>query len=183
MASTYRAFLEKIGGVSSSQYKGNVGEIFWNPTSGDLRLSDSVTSGGIPLTASSNGVQSRSTTATVTATNVPATEIQNIEIVGHKGYVLFSITANKACRVRIYKDNASRTADADRLEGVSPSANSGVIAEAVFTGSQTIKYSPGLFGYNDDDPISTNIPVAVTNKTSGTTDIDIQVNILQTEQQ
>ena len=43
---TYRLFAEKLGGRTSSQFIGNEGEIFYDPTTNSLRISDGSTMGG-----------------------------------------------------------------------------------------------------------------------------------------
>ena len=47
----YRMFLEKLGGSDPTQFIGDLGEIFYDPTTGVLRVSDGVTKGGIILGA------------------------------------------------------------------------------------------------------------------------------------
>lgn len=49
----YRALNEKLGGRNVSEYVGNVGELFWDPDTGNLRISDGVTVGGISVAESS----------------------------------------------------------------------------------------------------------------------------------
>jgi|TARA_A200000159_G_scaffold143128_1_gene147157 hypothetical protein len=51
---TYSAFLTKLGGNNPETYIGLKGEIFWNPDTGGLRLSDGVTPGGNEVTLSGN---------------------------------------------------------------------------------------------------------------------------------
>lgn len=181
MASTYRFSTANLGGNNPAKYIGNEGEIFWNPKSGSLRLSDGTTVGGVDVTGLSNGFQARNNTPSDSVLGIANGATSNVDLVGQKGYVLFSITANKACRVVVYTDSASRTADAGRVQGVAPSTNSGVIAEAVFTGENTVHFSPGLFGYNNESSPTTTIPVAVTNNTGAECDIAIELSILKLE--
>lgn len=51
MGVTNRFFLEKLGGSTVSQFIGNEGEMFFDPKTGVLRVSDGVTPGGIILGA------------------------------------------------------------------------------------------------------------------------------------
>jgi len=44
-----RMFLEKLGGSDPTQFIGDAGELFYDPTTGFLRISDGVTPGGILL--------------------------------------------------------------------------------------------------------------------------------------
>ena len=130
------------------------------------------------------GLATRSDTTTVTSSSIAdAATDSGVNITGFKSYALYSITANKACWIRIYDSAASRTADiaANRTQGVDPAPNAGVIAEAVFTQSGTVKFTPGVFGFNDESTPTTNIPVAVTNNSGSTTTIDISLKIIQLE--
>jgi len=182
VASTYRAFLSKMGGTDPSTYIGREGEIFWNPTDGSLRLSDGTTQGGNAIAGGGVGLVSRNTTATVTASSVADTNRSEIDITGHKGYNLYSITADRACWVRLYDSAASRTADASRAQGTDPSPNAGVIAEAVFTGNGgTVNFTPGVVGYNNESTPTTTVPVAVVNNHGSTQNIGVSLTVLRTE--
>ena len=253
MATTYRAYLAKLGGTDPATYVGREGEIFWDPDVGALKLSDGSTPGGnaigsgggvtytdsdaidavtgsdldmggnkvlfgnvyqqlsdLPnatnyhgmfahvhatgkayfahagnwvelLSGSVNGLQSR-TTASVNTVNLSAGATDpGKEITGFKGYALYSVTANYPCRVRIYNSSASRTADLNRTQGVDPSPDAGVIAEAIFTAAGTLTFAPAVMGYNSDSTVSTDIPITVTNNDSTNRTITVSVNILQTE--
>ena len=58
MASAFKLFTDKMGGISATTYIGTPGEIFYDPSgSTPLRLSDGVTPGGIPF-----GITNTSTT-------------------------------------------------------------------------------------------------------------------------
>ena len=60
MASAFKLFADKMGGISATTYIGIPGEIFYDPSgSTPLRLSDGVTPGGIPF-----GITNTSTTFT-----------------------------------------------------------------------------------------------------------------------
>jgi len=48
--STFRVFSQKLGGTDSSQFVGNEGDIFWNPNTGELKVSDGSTPGGVAIT-------------------------------------------------------------------------------------------------------------------------------------
>lgn len=49
MSSTYKIFVDKMGGSNTSAYIGKLGELFYNPASGSLRISDGSTPGGNPI--------------------------------------------------------------------------------------------------------------------------------------
>ena len=46
MASTFKLFLDKMGGKTASTYIGKSGEVFYDPATGTLRLSNGTTPGG-----------------------------------------------------------------------------------------------------------------------------------------
>lgn len=50
--STNRFYIEKLGATNPKKFVGDAGEIFYDPTEGELRLSDGETEGGIPATQS-----------------------------------------------------------------------------------------------------------------------------------
>lgn len=105
----------------------------------------------------------------------------NLTIVGFKGYALYKVTTSDAARVILYTDSTSRTNDASRGEGVDPSQGSGVIAECITTGAESILF-PSTVGFNADPTISTNIYVKVVNKTGSSNAIVVNLTILQLEQ-
>ena len=55
MATTYKLVVEKIGGTDPSTFKPKVGEIFYDPTTGTLKVSDGATAGGNGLPVSLAG--------------------------------------------------------------------------------------------------------------------------------
>ena len=135
----------------------------------------------LTITASAgSGLQSRATKAGTTASLANAAE-GDLDITGFKGYALFQIQTDRAARVRVYTDAASRTADASRGEGVDPAADDGVIAEVITTGAQTILISPGAIGFNNEGTPTTTIPCRVTNKSGGTSTVVVTLHVLQLE--
>tara|TARA_B100001250_G_C19619034_1_gene708502 strand:+ start:124 stop:603 length:480 start_codon:yes stop_codon:yes gene_type:complete len=55
MAAVYRPFPEKLGGQSATSFVGNQGDLFYDPTTATLRVSDGSTSGGIVVGARYKG--------------------------------------------------------------------------------------------------------------------------------
>lgn len=49
MASVYSSFNEKLGGSDATTFVGNQGDLFWDPTSTTLRVSDGSTPGGVEV--------------------------------------------------------------------------------------------------------------------------------------
>ena len=116
------------------------------------------------------------TTASI-ANNVKA----DITITGFKTYALYQIETSAAAWVRIYTDEASRTADASRAEGADPLPGSGVIAEVITTGADTILISPGTLGFNNEATPTSAIYCAVTNKSGATAAITVDLSVLGIE--
>ena len=105
------------------------------------------------------------TTATINAT-------------GYGVYLLYYVTVSSPAWVRIYANQSSLTADSSRAQGTDPGFNSGVIAEFITTASnQTILVSPGILGYNQENPVTTNIPMAVTNNSATTQSITVTLQL------
>jgi len=119
--------------------------------------------------STSTSVISSGTTANVTISNA------------YKGYILYKIAVTTSSWVRIYTDTASRIADAGRSELTDPTPGSGVIAEVITTGSQTLLISPGTIGFSNETSPSTNIELAITNKSNGATIISVTLTVLQIE--
>ena len=63
-----------------------------------------------------------------------------------------------------------------------PAPNAGVVAEAIFTGNGgTVNFTPGVIGYNFENPVTSNVAVAVVNNHGSTQNIDISLTVLQLE--
>jgi hypothetical protein len=127
-----------------------------------------------------SGLQSRGTVTGTTSSLADAAEA-DLDITGFKSYALLAITTDRAARVRLYVSDATRTADASRAEGVDPTSDAGLIAEVITTGADTVIISPGAFGFNLESSPTTTIPCRVTNKSGGTSTVQVDLNILQLE--
>jgi len=127
-----------------------------------------------------SGLQSRST-ATGTTTSLADAAEADLDITGFKSYALLTITTDRAARVRLYVSAATRTADASRAEGTDPTSDAGLIAEVITTGADTVIISPGAYGFNLESSPTTTIPCRVTNKSGGTSTVQVDLNILQLE--
>ena len=55
MSTVYRSFVEKLGGSSAASFVGNKGELFWDPESSTLRISDGSTPGGLQVSGGGTG--------------------------------------------------------------------------------------------------------------------------------
>jgi hypothetical protein len=153
------------------------------PTDGQALVWSSAGSKWLPGTVSGGGGGTLAARAAVAGTTASLANAAtgNLTITGYKGYMLYKIQTSAAAWVRIYTDIASRTADSSRAEGADPTPGSGVIAEVITTGAQTILISPGAFGFSNESSPDTNIQLAVTNKSGGTTTITVTLTAVQLE--
>jgi hypothetical protein len=127
-----------------------------------------------------SSLQSRTTKAGTTGSLADAAQ-ENLDITGFKGYALLKVQTDRAARVRIYTDAASRTADASRAEGSDPAADDGVIAEVITTAAETVLISPGAIGFNNESTPTTTIPCRITNKSGGASTVTVTLHVLQLE--
>ena len=138
------------------------------------------TSKWVGATVPSVGLVNRST-ATQTTTSIADLASEGITIVGFKSYMLYNITTSSAAWVRVYTDEASRTADLTRTLGDPVASGSGLITEITSTGAQTILMSPGVLGYNNEGTVTTDIPITVTNTSGSTAAITVTLTLLRLE--
>jgi hypothetical protein len=192
-ANTYTlptASTSTLGGVTVAA----VGTSGLNNTSGAISLATAGTSqlGGVKIDgttitidgsgviSSASSLASRGTVAGTTA-SLANNATGNLTIVGFKGYVLYKIQTSVGAWVRIYTDGASRTADASRVQTSDPSPGSGIIAEVITSGAQTIVISPGTIGFNNESSPTTNIELAVTNLSGSTATVTVTLTIVKIE--
>ena len=102
-----------------------------------------------------------------------------LNITGYKAYTLFKIETDAAAWVRVYTDDTSRDADQTRSEGADPSPGSGVIAEVRTTTAESVLITPGIMGFNNDDPRTTTIYLSVTNRSGSASTVTVTLTALQ----
>ena len=77
MASVYRVYTEKLGGSNPATFVGNQGELFWDPTSTTLKISDGSTAGGAAISGSgsttADKIEEGNTSVEVTDTGTDGT--------------------------------------------------------------------------------------------------------------
>lgn len=126
-----------------------------------------------------SGTLSSRTSPNVTTTNMGDNTQANFDIAnGFPTYALLKVQVNQSAWVRIYVDDASRTADASRLITDDPTPDAGVVAEVITTGSETIKMSPGVIGWLET---GTDIPIRVQNLSGGSTTITVTLTCVELE--
>lgn len=149
---------------------------------------NSLTINGVEIALGGTGIidatlQTRKTASENTNVSIAPGDVRNLTIsnVG-KTYALLKIQTSAAAWVTIYTDTVSRTADASRPETQEPSPGSGVLAEIITSGPTTQILTPGIFGFNNDPTISSNVYVKLVSKeSSGTTLHTVTLHYLQLE--
>ena len=107
---------------------------------------------------------------------------ESITITAYKSYSLLKLNVSHPAWVRMYPTTAARTADASRPIAQDPTPGSGVIAEAITTtNNEDVLFTPALIGFNDDSTPSTNVYLAVMNKTGGVQSITVTMTVIQME--
>ena len=135
------------------------------------------------LTQSSGGtgLGSRQTKSATTGSVANNTAV-SLSITAFKSYALLSVKPSVASWVTLYCDDASRTADANRVQGADPAPDAGVIAEVITTtANEEIKMTPGVIGWNNDSTPSTTVYAKVVNLSGSGTTIDVELKVLQLE--
>ena len=153
------------------------------PTASGSTLGGVKVGSGLTITDGvlSANVNTARTTASVTTASIANNATDNVAITGFKSYMVLKIQTNAAAWVRLYSDVASRTADASRDILTDPAPGSGVLAEFITSGSQTVIVTPAVLGFNNEGTPTTSIPVAVTNKSGSTRTITVILTLLQLE--
>ncbi len=143
---------------------------------------------GTTITIDGNGVISSSggsTTPSIGDVNATSTTIANdargdLTIVGHKGYVLYKVNSSHEAWIRLYVDDATRQLDINRSEGEDPAPGSGVIAEVrTSAANQDVLITPGVMGFNNDDPRTENIYVSINNRSGSSATITVTLTVLK----
>ena len=89
----------RVTSVDADEFVGDLGQIFYNESIGDLRLSDGVSPGGIPLVLGSGGGTGGGNATMIVSPNPPATNVPGTmwwDTLGSKLYVRYSGAWNPA---------------------------------------------------------------------------------------
>jgi len=105
----------------------------------------------------------------------------NVTFTGYKSYALLKIYTNPAAWVRLYATSAARSSDSARAQTTDPTPGSGVIAEVITSGEQTVLMTPGVIGFNDDGTPSTTIYAAITKFGAGQQAVTVILTLVQLE--
>ena len=138
------------------------------------------------LTQGSSGGTGLGSRQTFTATTASLANnvAGNVDVTAYKSYSLLKIKPSIAAWVTLYVDAASRTADANRVQGADPAPDAGVIAEVITTtANEEIKMSPGVLGWHQDgggDAVTT-VFCKVVNKSGSTGTCTVSLTVVQLE--
>ena len=124
-----------------------------------------------------NSRASVSTTTQSLANNANA----NATITAAIGYVIYSIQVSAGAWVTVYNSASAQSADSERTISTDPLPGSGVIAELITTTPDTTHFSPAVFGYNIDNPISSNMYLRITNNSGSSNAITVTITYLSLE--
>jgi collagen type VII alpha len=161
-------------------WSSNIGTLFFYYQDDDSsQWVSAVAAGG--GTISGNTISSTRTTISGNTASLANSATGNIDLTGYRGYALYKITTSAASWVRVYTDSASRALDSTRTDSQDPGTNSGVIAEIITTGANTIVLSPAAVGFNNENSPTANIALAVTNRSGNTSQITVSLTLVQIE--
>lgn len=122
----------------------------------------------------STGAGATRATVSQTTTSIANGASDNITISGTgRAGSLLSVTTDRAAWVVFYDTIASRSADASRGETTDPSPGSGVLAEVITTGAQTVKMTPVPSYYNGESPTASAVYAKVVNKSGATSTVQV----------
>ena len=168
----------------------NILKVYTLPTAGTTA---SGTLGGVnvdgsTITIDANSVISSSGGSTVpsigdvsaTSASIADNDRGDLTIVGHKGYVLYKVNSSHEAWIRLYVDDTTRQADISRSEGADPAPGSGVIAEVRTSGpNQSVLITPGVMGFNNNNPRDENIYVSINNRSGSAATIQVTLTVLK----
>lgn len=118
------------------------------------------------------------TTKVHTATSLANDAQVTVTMDGFKAFGLMKIETSHAAWVRLYTDTTSQTNDSGRAQTSDPAPDAGVLAEVITTGAQTIKLSPGVFGWLET---GNQIPLTVKNLSGSTQNVVTTLTLVQLE--
>ena len=170
--------------LTTEQVQDIVGAMFTGNTETNITVTYEDSDGTIDLVASGgSGLDTRSTFTGTTA-SLANNASGNISVTAHKSYMLLKIKPSIAAWVTLYVDDASRTADANRVQGADPAPDAGVIAEVITTtANEEIKMSPAVLGWHQDggnDAVDT-VFCKVVNKSGSTGTCTVSLTVVQLE--
>ena len=129
------------------------------------------------------GASPARTTVSATTASLASNATGNLTVTMAKGYGLYKIAVSTGAWVTVYGNIARRNADFTRSITTDPAPGSGVIAEAITTGTtaNVTNFTPSVMGYNDDVSVTTNAYIKVYNNSGVTNTVTVTVTYLPLE--
>jgi len=152
-----------------------------SPTTGQvLKYNGTNWVNDVDASGAGGALPSRTTTSAVTTTIANGAS-ENITVTGFKGYIIYKLQTSAAAWVRAYTSIAERTADESRTITTDPTPGSGVVAEIITTGAQTVNMAPATIGFSNESAPDVNIPIRVTNRSGSSAAITVTMTLIQIE--
>ena len=161
-------------------YTGSQGVIGYSGSQGILGFTGSQGVLGFTGSQGAGTISSRQTISQTTA-SIADDATDDISFTAFPGYFVYKISTDAAAWVRLYTDAASRTADSGRTQLEDPSPSSGVLVEVITGGAEDVLISPAIIGFNNENPVTSAIPAAVTNLSGGTAAITVDLVVVEAE--
>ena len=150
------------------------------PTDGQALVWDNTAQKWEPGTVSGGGIARAEVSGTTASIADAASADLTITNTGKAGQLL-SIETDAAAWVTVYVSQATRTADASRAETTDPSPGSGVLAEAITTGAQTVLITPSTMFFNNEATPASELYLKVVNKSGATAAITVTLKTIRME--
>jgi len=124
----------------------------------------------------------RRVTGTVTTSSLADSASEDVTLTGiGKAGTLLQVTTDRAAWVVMYCTTAARTADSGRDSATDPDAGSGVLAEVLTTGAETVVITPALGYFNLEATPVAELYLKVENRSGGASTVQVDVSALQSE--
>lgn len=130
---------------------------------------------------SSAGAVNERATVTVTTGVLLAGQSELGVLPMAKTYRVFALSTSKSARVRLYATVADQAADVNRVTGVDPDWESGVLLDFVALEGHDYTLSPFVDGMSLDEPPSASIPMTTTKLTGPAGPVNVVVKFLRME--
>jgi hypothetical protein len=155
---------------------GTLGQALVKSSNDDYQVAWSPVTGG-----SGTGLGTR---LLVNSSTIPinAGTTSTINANGFKSYILQKVETNYPAWVRLYVDDSSRLTDLSRSDGTDPIPGKGVVTEVITTSSALSQLiTPAVVGFNNDNPSTSTIYMAVTNRDIVSRSITVTLTLVQLE--
>jgi hypothetical protein len=132
--------------------------------------------------ATGGGFPSREEIVHTTASLADLAEEDDQDITLYMSVAVLKVEVDRACRVRLYADAASRTADLDRDFEYPAADGIGVYLDFQFSAAGSIICSPQILASDMKGTPDGNMPVAIQNRSGATSTVEVTFTVLQREE-